>query len=54
MSWGVAVLKEAAENGPHPKEASEFVGGAADPYMPAETGNRTADMMSGLPSLVDR
>lgn len=53
MSRSVAALKEATEHGPDPRKASEFDGEAADPSMPAETGNRTADMMSGLPSIVD-
>ena len=45
MDAGIAAFQDALANGSSPAEAFEIAGGAADPYMPADMGSMTADMM---------
>ena len=49
MDAGIAAFQDALANGSSPAEAFEIAGGAADPYMPADIGEMTADMMQAMP-----
>ena len=49
MDAGIAAFKEAIDNGSSPAEAFEIGGQAADPFMPPDMGDMTADMMGQMP-----
>ena len=49
MDAGIAAFQEGIANGMSPADAFEAAGRAADPYMPADMGDMTADMMEHMP-----
>ena len=50
MEAGFAAFQDGMANGMSPGDAFEAAGAAADPYMPADMGDMTADMMSSMPA----
>ena len=49
MDAGFAAFQDGLANGMSPAEAFEAGGAAADPYLPPDMGDMTADMMNDMP-----
>ena len=49
MDAGFTAFQDGLANGMSPADAFEAGGAAADPYMPPDMGDMTADMMNDMP-----